>query len=81
MYIYMHMIMRSNRLMNRSTCTYMLYVSIGNTVCLFCVQKADYCPGVAVSGVQSVNFSVDCINCEKNEATFQFRVYSESFSK
>jgi hypothetical protein len=45
------------------------------------VLKADYCPGVAVSGVQSVNFSVDCINCEKNEATFQFRVYSESFSK
>ena len=48
-----------------------------------CVQKADYCPGTAVSGVQSVNFSVDCIECDNGntDAVFQFRVYSEAFSE
>ena len=47
-----------------------------------CVQKADYCSGVPVSGVKVVNFSIDCLNCsEKYFADFQFRVYSEAFSK
>ena len=44
-------------------------------------QKAAYCSGEAVSGVQSVNFIVDCTDCTTNDATFQFRVYSESFSE
>jgi hypothetical protein len=47
----------------------------------FRLQKADYCSGVAVMGVQYVNFSVDCLECSQYEAYFQFRVYSESFSK
>lgn len=44
------------------------------------VKKADYCSGVAVMGVQYVNFSVDCLECSQYEAYFQFRVYSESFN-
>ena len=52
--------------------------------CVFCnvyKQKADYCSGVSVSGVQSVKFSLDCVDCENSRAVIQFRVYSESFSE
>lgn len=51
----------------------------------FFLQKANsYCTGNAVSGVQSVNFSVNCTECaekDSDQANFLFRVYSESFSE
>ena len=28
-----------------------------------------------------MNFTVDCLNCDEYAADFQFRVYSEAFSK
>ena len=68
----------------RSVCTVYFSEEVYFTLCpcvLLCVQKAIYCPGVPAIGAESVNFSIECTDCADYDTTFQFRVYSESFSK
>ena len=59
---------------------YWLY-SIMHAGSISCVQKAVYCTGEAVSGVQSINFSIDCTECSTYDASFQFQVYSGAFGE